>query len=801
MFFAVGTMQGALVNQTVAGGIHHFTLDNGLTVLVRSTRDSAGHAPVPKVAVQIWYGVGSRDEDEGTRGIAHLIEHMIFKGTHTLSESDINTVVHMLSGNCNAFTSYDYTGYLFNLPTHHWQESLPVIADCMRNCTFKPDMLNSEMKAVIQELKMYKDNYLQTLVEDLLAAVFAGHPYHHPIIGYKRDLWSVSPEGLKKFYNRYYIPGNASLVVTGDVDPQEVLSVAKKYFSDIPVAKVTERQAITPVQDIAAKSVTIYRDVQHPTMIFSFVVPGVQEKNDHTLHLLEWVFGRGRGSRLYQKLVHELGIATSVQAMTDSMFQAGLFIIICEPRSVDDMAAVKEQVLAEVARVVQDGITDQEFTRAYKQVRMSLFSLLEDVETQAHELGYYFWAARDPEYAFTCLDTTPQDELKKQMLELARNCFRSTVMHEGTVLPLPESEKGVWASLQAASDAEDNAILEKRHRDTQVEPPSYANTLQVTDAKPFDFPKAQKFTLSNGIEVLHHHSPLIPKLSLIIDFRARHHYDPDDKQGLLLFLNRLLVEGTKNYPGMQFAQVLEERGIALSSYPGGIAVSLLEEDLPFVLDLLYEMVTVAQLESNAIERVRVQLLTALKNFWDEPRNFTGQLIKQELYKGHAYEKNRLGSVESISALSRDDLLACYERCITSDGARIALVGDLHRYDIKALLEEKFGHWCGKELKEIEFPALEPTQRAVHNHQINRDQVVIALAGRSIDRCHPDFDKLLLFDQVFGGGSLGSMSSRLFQLREQSGLFYSIGGTLVAGAGEQPGMVLINTQVSTRKVSS
>ena len=127
-------------------------LKNGLTVLVLPSSN------IPKVSVQLWYNVGSKDEQSGQKGIAHLIEHMIFKGTKKLSESDINLIVNKLSGYCNAFTSYDYTGYLFDFPSEHWHESLPMLADCMKNCTMKEDFLNSELKAVIQELKMYKDN-------------------------------------------------------------------------------------------------------------------------------------------------------------------------------------------------------------------------------------------------------------------------------------------------------------------------------------------------------------------------------------------------------------------------------------------------------------------------------------------------------------------------------------------------------------------------------------------------------------------------------------------------------------------
>src|SRR5579863_3074927 len=243
-------------------------LDNGLTVLVHESHE------IPKVSFQIWYNVGSKDELLGEKGIAHLIEHMIFKGTDTLSESDINTLVHKLSGSCNAFTAFDYTGYLFNFPTHHWREALPVVADCMVNCLFKDDMLNSEMKAVIQELKLYKDQYERSLMEEMISMIFADHPYHYPIIGYKQDLWSVSGKDLHAFYSKHYKPNNATFVVVGDVQEEEVFALAEQYFGTIPKDNAYHKKQHFFHKDISSKSITMYRDVVQPTMACMFVVPG-----------------------------------------------------------------------------------------------------------------------------------------------------------------------------------------------------------------------------------------------------------------------------------------------------------------------------------------------------------------------------------------------------------------------------------------------------------------------------------------------------------------------------------------------
>ena len=140
--------------------VHKFTLSNGLTVLVCPKKQSS------KVSLQLWYNVGSKHEVNGEKGMAHFIEHMIFKGTKDLlTESDINMITQKLSGYANAFTSYDYTGYLFDLPVANWAKVLPVFADCMQNCTFDQEHMNSEVKAVIQELKMYRDDFSWTLAD------------------------------------------------------------------------------------------------------------------------------------------------------------------------------------------------------------------------------------------------------------------------------------------------------------------------------------------------------------------------------------------------------------------------------------------------------------------------------------------------------------------------------------------------------------------------------------------------------------------------------------------------------------
>lgn len=798
--FIHAPLVGDSTNQTEPGNMmsdHQHVikrvLDNGLTILIRESHE------IPKVSFQIWYNVGSKDELTGEKGIAHLIEHMIFKGTDTLSESDINVLVHKLSGSCNAFTSYDFTGYLFNFPTHHWREAFPVVADCMTNCLFDDDMLNSEMKAVIQELKLYKDQYERSLMEDMISMIFSDHPYHFPIIGYKQDLWSVAGKDLLSFYKKHYKPNNATLVIVGDVDPDEVVGLANKHFGSIPKDPEYVKKANFFHRDIASKSLTLYRDVAQPTLAYAFLVPGAVDKKDTALDIFEWVLGKGKSSRLYKRLVNDTQLVTSVSTGFWSLFDHGLFFIMAEPKDIEDAPEIERIILAELEDLAKNGINDDEFERGFKKTQMSFYSLLEDIEDQAYAIGHTYLATGDENHVFTALEQS-EDILKKQIQDIVISYFRPAVMHKGFVLPLPESEKNEWAVLQEESDKEDEEILSRRQRSTTVEPAVYAKTIEVQKPTEFHFPQSEKMMLSNGLKVLFHNNDMTPKINIVLDFKARSHYDPQDQQGLYTFVADMMTEGTKNYTSEELADAIESRGMSLNVYPGGISMKMLTRDFSFGLELLKEVLTNATFPEDEIEKVRDQLLTDIRQYWDEPRSFVSDLVRKAIYKNHPYSKQSIGTEESINSLTRDDLISFYKKYISPSGARIAIVGDLQGYDLHNTLEKALASWQGPEVVALDYPQLSPVAQQEINYPINRDQVVLCLAQLSIDRKNPDYDKYLLFDQIFGGGALGSMSSRLFDLREQTGLFYTIRGSLVAGADEQPGMLQVRTIVSLDRLA-
>lgn len=778
--------------------VYKYVLDNGMTVLVRPVHT------LPKVSMQLFYHVGSKDEGTGKRGVAHFIEHLIFKGTSgkkslNLSESDINAISQLLAADTNAFTSYDFTGYRFDVSTQNWKQILPIMADCMVNCAFKDDHINSEMKAVIQELKMIRDSYTRDLMYAMSGAIFGDHPYHHPVIGYKQDLWSIDSKGLRSFYEEHYKPNNATLVIVGDVMPEDVLEEAQKAFDHIKPDHNYKKQTFYHKKDVVSTSITFYRDIKQPEVLLAYEVPGEGAKNGPLLDVINYILFAGKSSRLHKKLVDELRLVTSLAAGDWAFFEHGLFFIQFEPHKLADVDVIIKHINDEFALIAKEGVQPKELESAIKKSRMKYYGLLENIQRQASDIGKGFLATGDEEYVLHYLQESSQ-ELAQEVRELIARYFRASVMHKGLILPLPEEEREQWKELQEEADAEDKRILAARARTSPVEEPMYARKLVVAEQESFNYPKPETFTMNNGAKVLYHYTDTTPKINIVIDLKAADYYDPEDKQGLYGFVTRMLSEGTKKYTGAQLAEELESRGMSFAAYPGGLLMTMLSEDLEKGLEILHEILDNATFEKSAIEKVRTQLLADLKSFWDEPKLFSRQIVREHIYKGHPYAKNGLGTKESIEGVTREDLVAFYKKYIRPDGAHIAVVGDIKKYNLKDVFKRTLGKWHGDPIEEIKFPALQPCTTTECNYPINRDQVVLTFAAPSIDRKNPDYDKCVIFDQIFSGRSLMSMHSRLFQLREQSGLFYSIGGSVVAGANEQPGMVQITTMVSLDRLA-
>lgn len=765
--------------------VFKYTLDNGLTVLVCPKKRA------PKVSMQLWYNVGSKHEATGEKGMAHFIEHMIFKGTkEMLSESDINMITQKLSGYTNAFTSYDYTGYLFDIPVANWDKVLPVFADCMSNCTFKEEHMNSEVKAVIQELKMYRDDFGWALADALVSNIFEAHPYHHPIIGYKQDLWSLQRDTLINFYKKYYVPHNATLVIVGDVDPDNAYKKAVEAFGHIDRGAEIIKPDFYINEEVQSKTVTLYRSVEQATCMLAFTVPGARARKDFVYDVIGYLLANGKGSRLQQILVDEKQLVVSVHAMSYDLFDREIFFIEFKPKKESFIEEVKQVILEQINDIVENGVSDTEFRRALKLAQVEYQQMLEDTQKQAYAIGKAYVAIGDESYPFTYCDYEHK-KLYDDVIDMLQNCFRATVCHQGNIVNVPQGEMKYLDQLQKESDELDTKILFGKERTSEVAPGKYVNTVVANNLQAESFPEPTEVMLPNGLKVLFHKTDTVDTVEVILNYKANRLYDPKEHKGIGYLCSKLMLEGTEAYPGSEFIREVESYGISIATSPGQVDMSMLKDDVEKGFDFLGQMLQNAQFQASDFERVKSNTKSKVKQFWDTPTSFASQVAAQHIYKNHPYSNFVLGNNTTLDAISRDICFEYYKKMVSPREAVLSIVGNFDESSIHQAIQSNLGSWSGDAIADMVYPELSSVLPEVITVEKNRDQVVLAFAGLSVDRLDPLYDKLLVFDKILSGG----MSSRLFALREQSGLFYTIGGSLIHGAGKQPGMVFFKTIVS------
>jgi zinc protease len=510
---------------------------------------------------------------------------------------------------------------------------------------------------------------------------------------------------------------------------------------------------------------------------------------------------------LYKKLVDELACVVDVDAYVYDMFEQSVFFIVFEPAEDVSFETIESHIFEELELLTHKGFSDYELERAINQVRREYLLTLEDTTELAQEVGYSYLATGDYEYFFTAMNVS-KGALKESVESILSDYCKKIVAYRGRLLPLSERDQEYALELQNESDQIDQRNREKKTRNSGLEGLRYSDQVIVQPPVSFRFPRPQKATLSNGCDLLWYDRSRHPELvegteliTVVLDFDSYHYVDAWDKQGGYAFMTRMLLEGTKTYDAQQLAYEFEHGGIDITIKPGYIVVTMFSESFEKALQLLADIIMNSVFDEDRIEWVREQILAEIRESADDPSEMVKLYAHEQVYKNHPYAKNELGTVESISSITREDLLNLYHTFITSHGSAFSIVGDLQKYDTVSLLEKIFGVWQGPRVKQLAFPRIEPIQRQIYNYPINRDQVVLGYAGLSVARLDPQYDAIALFDYIFSGGAAGSMGSRLFQLREQSGLFYTIGGSLLLGADEQPGMIFITTIVSRESLEA
>ncbi len=364
-----------------------YQLANGLQVVVVENHRS------PIVTHMVWYRVGAADEPPGKSGIAHLLEHLMFKGTPSVPPGEFSKIVARMGGRDNAFTSSDYTAYFQNVAADRLEAVMKMEADRMRNLTLDDQNVVTERAVVQEERRSRTDNNPQALLaERIEAALYLNHPYRRPVIGWGSEIAQLDRQDALDFYKRWYAPNNAILVVAGDVQPEKVRELAETYYGPLKPETVPQRIRPEEPPQVAARTVTLEDPrVQQPSWSRTYMAPSYSSSDKaapYALEVLAEILGGGATSRLYKSLVVDQGIAAGAGAWYDpSAVDQTTFGLSATPRPGVDVAKVQAAMDKEIARVLDKGITAAEVERAKTRLRANVAYARDSLHTAARVLG------------------------------------------------------------------------------------------------------------------------------------------------------------------------------------------------------------------------------------------------------------------------------------------------------------------------------------------------------------------------------------------------------------------------------
>jgi zinc protease len=361
------------------------TLDNGLRVVLVEDHRS------PIVSFQVWYRVGSRNETRGHTGIAHFLEHMMFKGTPTTGPRSFARIVEQNGGQDNAFTTQDVTSYYVNIAADRVGLVVDLEADRMQNLLLDPKEIESERQVVIEERRTRtEDDPNGFLSEEVEALAFRAHPYGQPIIGWMEDLGRITPDEIRAFYTTYYVPGNALVVAVGDFKASSLLEKIKDRFGKIPRgARPPAVAAVEPVQN-GERRVVVRKAAQLPIVYLAYPVPNQKSDDAAPLEVLSTILSSGRASRLYRSLIYDRQLALDAGGdYSWFSFDPNLFWFWATPMPGQTPETLEKELLAEMAKLDKEPVTDLELQRARNQIEAEFVFQEDSVHRRATLLARF----------------------------------------------------------------------------------------------------------------------------------------------------------------------------------------------------------------------------------------------------------------------------------------------------------------------------------------------------------------------------------------------------------------------------
>ncbi|MCC5656062.1 insulinase family protein [Nostoc sp. XA010] len=791
-----------IMPSTLTQNVRKTVLENGLTVLTKEVHTA------PVVTVQVWYKVGSRNEEPGVNGIAHQLEHMMFKGTLN-RPIQFGRLFSALGSDSNAFTSYDQTAYYGTVERNKLKALLVLEADRMQNSQIEPEQLANEKRVVVSELQGYENSPEYRLNRAVMQSVFPNHAYGLPVGGTKADVEKFEVEQVEKYYRNFYSPDNAVLVIVGDFQTANTLEIVKEVFGKVPRGQgagvispsLSTQHGLNLSYPLTARAKPKLSANSTPIVLREpgagrllqavYPLPDANQPDVPALDVMDYILTEGRNSRLYQALV-ESGLASEVTASVTSLRESGWYEVLVTASSKQDLKKIDSVLSSAIANVAEKGVTYEEVERAKTQLTADVILSNRDITSQAMRLGTDETTVGDYRYTDRYLAAVslvkPTDVvavINKYLTKEARTV--------GFFEPTQKQITGVGDKPDSAQTTENFSpgapVLPSEVM--KYLPPVDLATDAIAQVLP------QEFKFTNGLRLLLLPDRSTPTVTLSGHIKAGTEFDPEDKAGLAAFVADNLLNGTKSKDDLTIAKLLAERGASLDfhSYREGVHIEgdSLALDLPILLEILADVVKNSTFPAKELELHRQQTLTDLQQELDEPSEVARRVFVQSIYpKKHPL--HTFPTEESLQKIQRQDVIDFKAKHYRPDTTVLALVGDFDLDKVRSLIKNEFGNWeVSGQAPTLKYPPVLMPQKIVRVNPVlpGKAQAVTYMGYTGINRYDPRFHAALVLNQILGGDTL---SSRLgAEVRDRQGLSYGIYSSFQAG--KNAGTFLIEMQTS------
>jgi len=606
-------------------GITKYKLDNGLTVILEENHSS------PVVAVNVWVKTGSACEIEGEYGLAHVHEHMLFKGTEKRNVGEIARVIEGDGGDINAFTSFDETVYYVVIASRFLDTALDVLSDAMQNSTFDPQELDRELEVVVEEIRRSEDSPSRNLSEKMFSTTFTTHPYGRPVIGSEESVKSFTREGITDFYKKWYAPNNMVLVIVGDFETAEVMPKIEELYGQYPSRELPECIIEDEPKQEGMRTYVIDKPLQEGYFSLAYHVSNAKHEDTPVMDVLSNILGGGDSSRLFQNIKEQKALVNNIYAYAFTPKYEGIFAVGGSINPAKSKEALSE-IVKEINRLKYEPVSDEELQRVKVNLESDAIYTKETMQGQAQKFGFFEVETDDFRYEEEYLDkvskVTPED-----IMLVAQKYFNDDNLTVGFLLPsdsITIKEEEIKSIAENASKevqketagSGSGEVLVEKDLMAKIEPSSIAEDSGSSEstAEVGTSGEVQKYVLDNGITVLIKKNDSVPLFAARAAFLGGVRYEDQSTNGVSNFVSRMLTRGTESRSALQIAQEIESIAGEVEGYSGrnsfGVTVESLSKNFVPAMDIFSDVILNPSFDPEEIERARREILADINRQGD-----------------------------------------------------------------------------------------------------------------------------------------------------------------------------------------